>query len=107
MKVYAVAELDITDSSWVSEYVRDVTPMVERHGGRYLARTAKVDQLEGERALPQVLLIVEWPSRDAAETFYRSEEYKPYLEKRLRGARNEMRLVAGEDMTGAARIDSD
>lgn len=104
MKVYAVARLDITDRAWVADYVRDVTPMVERHGGRYLARTSKIEKLEGDAPTPQVFLIVEWPSREAAETFYRSEEYQPYLRQRLDGARNELLLVTGEDMTGAATV---
>src|SRR5205807_1052687 len=34
MKYYAVAEIDISDRSWVSAYVKNVTPMVERYGGR-------------------------------------------------------------------------
>lgn len=102
MKYYAVAEMEITDRGWVAEYVKNVTRMVERHGGRYLARTAKVVQLEGERKLPQVFLIIEWPSREAVAAFYESEEYRPYRERRIGGAKNEFLLVAGEDMTKAA-----
>lgn len=104
MKYYAVAELDVTDPAWVQEYVAKVTPMVEARGGRYLARTAKVDRLEGERPVPQVFLIMEWPSREAAEEFYESEEYRPYRERRRGGARNDFALVAGEDMAGVARV---
>ncbi len=40
MKYYAVAEVEVTDPAWVRDYIADVTAMVERHGGRYLARTA-------------------------------------------------------------------
>ena len=43
MKHYAVAELEITDPAWVADYVANVTPMVERRGGRYLARTIAVN----------------------------------------------------------------
>jgi uncharacterized protein (DUF1330 family) len=59
MKVYSVAELDVTDPSWVGNYVKQVTPMVERFGGRYLARTANVEKFEGSRKLPQVFLLIE------------------------------------------------
>lgn len=104
MKYYAVAEMEITDRGWVQEYVKNVTRMVEQRGGRYLARTARVERLEGERKLPQVFLIIEWPSKEAAEAFYQSEEYRPYRERRIAGAKNEFLLVAGEDMTKAARI---
>jgi uncharacterized protein (DUF1330 family) len=104
MKYYAVAELDVTDPSWVREYVADVTKLVERRGGRYLARTPKVEKLEGDRPPPRTFLIIEWPSRQDALEFYESEEYRPYRERRRRGAVNEFVLVAGEDITGAARI---
>lgn len=105
MKHYVVAELEITDRRWVAEYVRDVTPMVERHGGRYLARTGNAEWLEGGRGAGKIHLIVEWPSREAAIAFYESDDYRPYREARLAGAVNEMVLVAGEHVTNAARID--
>jgi uncharacterized protein (DUF1330 family) len=104
MKYYCVAELNITDQSWVPAYVQNVTRMVEQRGGRYLARTSHVEKLEGERETPQIYLILEWPSRDAALAFYESEEYKPYLKSRIEGARNELVLVAGEDIAKAAQI---
>lgn len=104
MKHYAVAELDITDPSWVRDYVANVTAIVERHGGRYLARTPQIRQIEGERTPPQVFLIIEWPSREVADAFYESDEYRPYRERRRAGARNEFFLVAGEDVNGVARM---
>ena len=104
MKYYAVAEIDVTDPAWVPDYVKHVTGLVERYGGRYLARTSRVEKLEGERKKPQVVVIVEWPSKEAAEAFYESPEYKPYLQSRTAGAINEFVLVAGEDINRAARI---
>lgn len=104
MKYYCVAELDVTDQSWVPGYVQEVTKLVERYGGRYLARTSKVEKLEGAGKVPQVYLIIEWPSRDAALAFYESEEYEPYRRSRLEGAVSELVLVAGEDITKTARI---
>jgi uncharacterized protein (DUF1330 family) len=104
MNYYAIAELDVTDPAWVRSYVADVTPMVERHGGRYLARTTRVEQVEGERPPAQVVLIIEWSSKEAADAFYESEEYRPYREARREGARNEFFLVAGEDVNGIACI---
>src|SRR5215212_2305297 len=104
MKYYAVAELDIVDSAWVRSYVKNVTRLVESHGGRYLARTSSIEKLEGERQPPQIVLLIEWPSRDAAMAFFDSDEYRPYRRQRLEGARNQLLLVAGEDVAGRARI---
>lgn len=102
MNYYSIAEIDITDPSWVADYVQQVTKQVEHHGGRYLARTAKIEKMEGERTAPQIIVIVEWPSREAAFAFYDSEEYRPFRESRIAGARNEFLLVRGEDMTRTA-----
>jgi uncharacterized protein (DUF1330 family) len=104
MRYYAVAQIEVTDPAWVREYLAEVTAIVERRGGRYLARTPNVERIEGERAVPQTFLIIEWPSKRAAEEFYESEEYRPHRERRRRGARNEFVLVAGEDVGGVARI---
>src|SRR5215469_5527039 len=95
--------MEITDRSWVQEYVKNVTSMVEQRGGRYLARTSKVERVEGERKLLQVFLIIEWPSKETAEAFYESVEYR-HRESRITGARNEFVLGAGEDITKTAHV---
>jgi len=104
VKYYTVAELEIKDQSWIPEYLKNVTKMIEERGGRYLARTSKIEKIEGEREAPPMLLIIEWPSKEIADSLYQSEEYKPYLQSRLAGARTEMLLLAGEDMTKTAQI---
>jgi len=104
MKHYSVAELDITDRGWVADYVKNVTPLVERFGGRYLARTPAIEKFEGSRKPPQVFLIIEWPSKEAAHGFYESEEYRPYRAARIAGSTGEFVLVAGEDVNRVARM---
>ena len=103
MKYYVIGELEITDQSWVADYIKNVTGLVERFGGRYLARTPMVEKIEGERKAPPISLMIEWPSKEAAMDFYESEEYRPYRERRFAGARTELLLVAGEDIAKAAR----
>jgi uncharacterized protein (DUF1330 family) len=104
MKYYSVAEIEITDRSWIPAYIENVTRLVEQGGGRYLARTSKIEKLEGERKVPQIFLIIEWPSKDVAKAFYECDEYRPYRQSRIEGATNELLLVAGEDMTKTARV---
>jgi uncharacterized protein (DUF1330 family) len=104
VRYYFVAEVRVTDRVWVAEYVQAVTPMVERYGGRYLARTTRAEQVEGEREPLGIALLIEWPSREAAMAFYESEEYRPYRESRVAGSINEFMLLPGEDVTGTARL---
>jgi uncharacterized protein (DUF1330 family) len=105
MKCYTVAELSVTGRGWAREYVANVTPMVERYGGRYLARTGAFEKLEGDRDPPQIFLLIEWPDEEAAIAFYDSEEYRPYRERRLAGSSGQFVLVAGEDVNQMARIE--
>jgi uncharacterized protein (DUF1330 family) len=49
-------------------------------------------------------LIIEWPSKEVAQAFYECDEYRPYRQCRIEGARNEFLLVAGEDMAKTAQI---
>ena len=104
MKYYAIGEIEVTDPSWVPNYLKDVTRMVEERGGKYLVRTSNAVQLEGERKPAQVVVVIEWPSKEAAQAFYDSEEYHPYLKSRLTGARNRMLLVAGEDIAKVTQV---
>lgn len=104
MKYYTVAEIDIVDRSWIRDYVKHVTSLVEQYGGRYLARTSNFDKTEGERERPHIYLLIEWPSREASKEFYESDAYRPYLQARKAGARTESVLVAGEDVNGVAHV---
>jgi uncharacterized protein (DUF1330 family) len=104
MKYYSVVEIDLSDDSWIPAYVQNVTAMVERAGGRYLARTSHIEKIEGHRAAPQIMVIIEWPSKQIAERLYQSEEYRPFLESRIAGAKNQFFLVAGEDVANVAKM---
>ena len=104
MRYYAIVEIEITDRSWVAAYVKNVTRMVEERGGRFLARTSDIEKLEGERKTPQIFTIIEWPSKEVAQRFYDSEDYRPYREARVAGAMNEVLLLAGEDIAKVAHI---
>ena len=106
MKYFSIAEIDVTDRIWVAAYVQEVTSLVERHGGRYLARTNNFEKMEGDGDSPQLVLLVEWPSREAAMQFYQSAEYQPFLQARLKGSRGQFYLVAGEDIGRRVRVKS-
>jgi uncharacterized protein (DUF1330 family) len=95
MAYYVIGQVNLKDDSWVPEYVANVTSLVERYGGRYLARSPNVERLEGDREPPHLCGILEFPSRDAAMSFYESAEYSPFLRARQQGASTELILVPG------------
>src|SRR3954452_927015 len=100
---YAFARILISDPAWIARYVEEVTPILERMGGRYLARTPVVEVIEGEAAADgETVLLTEWPSREAALAFYESDEYRPYRDSRQAGSSGDFVLFPAGDATGAA-----
>ncbi len=104
MNYYSISELDVSDRGWLRAYVANVTKIVERRGGRFLTRTNNIQRIEGERANPHFLSIIEWPSQEAMRDFYESEEYRPYRDSRLAGSKGQLVLVPGEDVSQIAKI---
>ncbi len=102
MKHYAVAMLEITDPSWLADYAEKVTKLVERMGGRYLARTGDLARIEGDGQAPQVIVLLEFPSKEIAEAFYSCEEYRPHLAARKAGSSGSFFLLAAKDDTQQA-----
>ena len=103
MKYYMIAEVHVHDRAWVPDYLADVDPIVRAYGGEFLARSPKVERLEGEGAPAGVVTAIAFPSRQAALDFYTSEAYRPYREARQAGASTRMVLVAGMDIASEQR----
>ena len=94
MPAYLVARIDVHDPAGFEEYRAGVAPVVEAFGGRYVVRTGQLERLEG--AGPEGRLVVlEFPSMDAARSFYRSADYAPLLQKRLASAASDIVLAEG------------
>jgi uncharacterized protein (DUF1330 family) len=70
------------------------TYLVEKHGGRYLVRGGELHAIEGDLGLKR-LVILEFPSIEAARRFYGSPEYTLLLTLRQETARSDIVLVEG------------
>jgi uncharacterized protein (DUF1330 family) len=71
---YIVVQADITDPTRYAEYAKLTPDIVAKYGGRFLARAGRTVTLEGPAARNRVV-VIEFPSFEAAEQFYRSPEY--------------------------------
>ncbi|MEM6795249.1 MAG: DUF1330 domain-containing protein, partial [Acidobacteriota bacterium] len=72
-----------------------------KHGGRYLARTANHEQIEGETEEAALRILIEWPSRESALAFMQDPEYVPHLKSRTEGSRSLHFLIeATDDLAG-------
>ena len=69
-------------------------PVVAAYGGRYMVRTNQLETLEGAEPKGR-LVILEFPSMDAARGFYRSADYAPLRRQRLASTASNIVLVEG------------
>ncbi|MEM9198171.1 MAG: DUF1330 domain-containing protein [Pseudomonadota bacterium] len=97
MPFYSVLDVTPTADAWIPSYLSEVGPLVDRHGGRYLARTASHERLEGDRDVPALRILLEWPSRDAAHAFMADPDYAGHLAARQAGSVSHHALIEGKD----------
>ncbi len=97
MSCYVLVALTSTSNDWQGAYGPPVARLVEREGGRYLARTRDFERVEGNDPTPGVWIIVEFPDRDAAMRFYNDPEYEPLRRSRHAGSYGTCDIVNGRD----------
>ena len=97
MKFYSVLDVTPTSEEWIPPYVPVANRLVAKYGGKYLARTASHEQLEGDKKEAGLFAILEWPSKEAATAFMNDPEYKPHWEARLKGSVSHHFLIEGKD----------
>ncbi len=91
---YLVAHIEVHDPAGFEEYRTRVAPVVEAFGGRYLVRGGALETLEGAEQRRRVV-VIEFPSMDAARSFYHSPAYAPVLQRRLDSAASDIVLAEG------------
>ena len=94
MKGYLIANIDVTDAAGFDEYRQKVSPLIEKYGGRYLVRGGDSKTLEGKLPVKR-LVVLEFPTMEAAQRFYDSADYRPVMEIRLKAAKSDVILVQG------------
>lgn len=95
MTAYIVFEVTATDHSWQEKYLEPTAKIVAKHGGRYIA-LGSPEKIEGDRTPPGALVILEFPSTEAAKSWHADPEYQPLIEMRRNGSMSEAFLVAGK-----------
>jgi uncharacterized protein (DUF1330 family) len=94
MAAYVIAEIEVTDPSKYEEYRRQVLATIEKHGGRFLVRGGSAEGKEGGWK-PGRLVVLEFPSYDQAQKWYRSPEYAPLIELRQAASSGRLCIVQG------------
>ncbi len=101
MSVYLIADIKITNDGWVPEYAANVHNLVEKHGGRYLSRSGNIETLEGDVKESTLIAILEFPNREALDSFAADPDYAPYGHARQSGSVSNFHVIDDTDIAGA------
>jgi uncharacterized protein (DUF1330 family) len=94
MPAYVIADIQVNDREAYARYRDLTTPLVARHGGRYLVRGGDHEVLEGGWR-PSRLVVIEFDDIDAARAFWTSEAYQAAAEVRRAASVGSLVLVEG------------
>jgi uncharacterized protein (DUF1330 family) len=92
-RAYYIGQHIISDQGAFDIYLAKTIPFIEKHGGRYLTRSGTHEMLEGDK--PTRVVIVEFPSKDAAKAWYNDPGYQPLIPDRHAVTKSTMILIDG------------
>lgn len=91
MPVYVVNAYDIRDFELYKNYPPQVRPLLQKHGAKVLAMETNPRALEGE---PRTMnAIIEFPSEEAVDNFYKDPAYQAFIHLRHQSTINTTMIV--------------
>ncbi|MFY0614467.1 MAG: DUF1330 domain-containing protein [Hyphomicrobiaceae bacterium] len=100
MPVYVIADVKVTDDSWIPDYAANVHDIVHKHGGKYLTRTSNITNVEGDPLDTTLIALIEFPTMDAVQAFASDPAYAPYGSARQAGSMSRLNVVDDTDVAG-------
>ena len=94
-KGYLVANIMVTDAEKFQAFAGMAAPAIKKYGGKVLARGPSADRHEGE--LSGTVMMIEFESKKAAETFYFSEEYQAAKAVRETCSDTDLMIIEGAE----------
>ena len=94
MKAYLIATETVHDEAMFAKYRQEVVETVAPFGGQFIVRGGNLTVLEGAWPHPR-LVVIEFPSRSAAEDWYKSDAYQKVISLRLKSTTGNLVIVDG------------
>ena len=101
MANFLIAQVTVTDPSWIPDYAANVHDIVHRHGGKYLTRSGNIRTLEGDESTLSLIAVIEFPTDDALQAFVDDPEYAPYAAARRAGSDSHLVALDDTDLAGS------
>ncbi len=96
---YIIADVKVSDPEQYKQYMALSPRAIAAAGGEFIVRGGRHETLEGQWQ-PNRMVVLRFPSYDAARTFYDSERYRAARAKRA-GATEYFNMVVVEGMPAA------
>jgi uncharacterized protein (DUF1330 family) len=93
MVAYLIAQVEVTDPATYERYRPLAAASIAKHGGKYVVRGGKTEQLEGPE--PSRVVVLEFPSMAAAREFYFSPDYTEARKLREASSNSKLFIVEG------------
>ena len=100
MPVYSIADVKVTDDTWIPDYAANVHDIVHKHGGKYLSRSANITNLEGDPLDTTLIALLEFPTLEAAQAFAGDPDYAGYGQARRDGSISKFNIIDDTDVAG-------
>ena len=91
---YVIAQIRVTDPDAYPRYVAMVQPIIEKFGGAFLVRGGRSQSYEGTPPGDRNV-VIKFPSYEAAEAWYHSEEYAEAKALRMAASTSVQTIVEG------------
>jgi uncharacterized protein (DUF1330 family) len=95
VSAYVISEVEVLDQALIEDYRSLAASTVAKYDGRYLVRGGHIDAVEGEWPAGRMIVIVEFPSMQRAQQWYRSPEYAGALAIRQKALQRRLIFVEG------------
>ena len=100
MAVYLIADVKVTDDSWIPDYAANVHDIAHKHGGKYLSRSGNVTTIEGKGLDTTLVALLEFPSKEALQAFVDDPAYADYGQARRDGSVSRFHVIDDTDLAG-------
>jgi uncharacterized protein (DUF1330 family) len=92
-KGYLVANIRVNDQDVFKNFSQTALPIIEKYGGKILARGPHADRHEGNA--DGIVTMLEFESKEAAEKFYFSDDYQAAKAIRDTGCDTDLMIIEG------------
>ena len=101
MSAFMIVQFSAVSSfEWVSDYATKVPAVIRKYGGEYLAISAfppTIERGEGTGPTPLSIVLLRFPTTDAAKAFLASPEYAPYRKARRAASESDFFIFENDE----------